>query len=97
MAGAQGYEAMADYAAYLTQPQRRTLRCWKRRSGIYDAPCATTFWDLLNQIAFNELDGVVLTSDALNTQRESARHLVQDKGAHYVFTVKDDQPGRNIR
>jgi len=22
----------------------------KPRSGIYDAPCATTFWDLLNQI-----------------------------------------------
>jgi hypothetical protein len=174
MAGAQGYEAMADYAAYLTQPQRRTLRCWKRRSGIYDAPCATTFWDLLNQIESNELDrvvcealrelqggspeavavdgktvrstrpdethehklnlfaalahdqavvqnqvqiddksneipalpellepleldGVVVTSDALNTQRESARHLVQDKGAHYVFTVKDNQPGLRKR
>ncbi len=168
LAGAQGYEAIADYAAHLTQPQRRALRCWKRRSGTYDAPCATTFWELLNKIDSDELDqvvcgtlrdlqghlpaaiavdgktvrstrpdeehqsklnlfaalahdkavvqnqvgiddksneipalpellkpleldGVVVTADALNTQRESARHIVQDKGGHYVFTVKDNQ------
>lgn len=167
-AGAQGYEAIADYASYLTQPQRRALRCWKRRTGSYDAPCATTFWELFNkidndaldqvvctvvrelqgilpaaiavdgktvrstrpdathdnklnlfaalshekaivqnQVAIDdksneipalpdlleplELDGVVVTADALNTQRESARHIVQDKGGHYLFTVKDNQ------
>ena len=42
-----------------------------------------------------ELDGTVVTADALNTQRESARHIVQDKGGHYVFTVKDNQ--QNLR
>jgi hypothetical protein len=169
LAGAQGYEAIADYAAHLTQPQRRALRCRKRRSGTYDAPSTTTFWELLNKIdtdeldqvvcgalrelqddrpeaiavdgktirstrpdethdnklnlfaalAHNqavvqnqvgiddkrneisalpellaplELDGTVVTADALNTQRESARHIVQDKGGHYLFTVKDNQP-----
>jgi len=174
LAGAQGYEAIADYASHLTQPQRRTLRCWKRRNGRYDAPCATTFWELFNaidpaeldrtvcrvlkelqgerpeaiavdgktvrstrpdaehgnklnlfaalahgkavvqnQIAIDdksneipalaelleplELDGTVVTADALNTQRESARHIVQDKGGHYVFTVKDNQPGLRQR
>jgi len=168
LAGAQGYEAIADFAAHLTQPQRRALRCWKRRSGTYDAPCASTFWELFNhldndaldrvvcdalsdlqgdrpdaiaidgkvvrstrpdethdnklnlfaalahdkavvqnQVAIDdksneipalpdllaplELDGTVVTADALNTQRESARHIVQDKGAHYLFTVKDNQ------
>lgn len=168
LAGAQGYEAIADYAAYLTQPQRRALRCWKRRNGSYDAPCATTFWDVFNkidndaldqiictvlreyqgslptaiavdgktvrstrpdethdnklnlfaalshekavvqnQVAIDDksneipalpellepldLDGVVVTADALNTQRESARHIVQDKGGNYLFTVKDNQ------
>ena len=172
LAGAQGYEAIADFAAHLTQPQRRALRCWKRRNGEYDAPCATTFWELLNhidndeldqlvgnvlrdlqgdrpeaiaidgktvrstrpdethdnklnlfaalahgkavvqnQVAIDdksneipalpellaplELDGTVVTADALNTQRESARHIVQDKGGHYVFTVKDNQ--QNLR
>ena len=168
LAGAQGYEAIADFAAHLTQPQRRALRCWKRRNGEYNAPCATTFWELLNHIDSDELDQVVcnalrdlqgdrpeaiavdgktvrstrpdethdnklnlfaalahdkavvqnqvaiddksneiptlpdllapleldstvVTADALNTQRESARHIVQDKGGHYVFTVKDNQ------
>lgn len=168
LAGAQGYEAIADFASHLTQPQRRALRCRKRRDGSYDAPCATTFWELLNKIDNNELDqmvcnalrelqgdrpeaiaidgktvrstrpdeehqsklnlfaalahdkaivqnqvqiadksneitalpellapleldGVVVTADALNTQRESARHIVQDQGGHYLFTVKDNQ------
>jgi len=168
LAGAQGYGAIADYAAHLTQPQRRALRCRKRRNGTYDAPCTTTFWELLNKIDNDELDqvvcnalcelqgdrpgaiaidgktvrstrpdeehqsklnlfaalahdkaivqnqvqiadksneipalpellgpleldGTVVTADALNTQRESARHIVQDKGGHYVFTVKDNQ------
>lgn len=168
LAGAQGYEAIADYAAHLTQPQRRALRCRKRRNGTYDAPSTTTFWELLNKIDTDELDqvvcgalrelqgdrpeaiavdgktirstrpdeehdnklnlfaalahsqavvqnqvgiddksneipalpdllapldldGTVVTADALNTQRESARHIVQDKGGHDLFTVKDNQ------
>jgi hypothetical protein len=39
-----------------------------------------------------DIQGSVVTADALLTQREIARHLVQDKGADYVFTVKDNQP-----
>ncbi len=174
LAGAQGYEAIADFASHLTQPQRRALRCRKRRDGPYDAPCATTFWELLNKIDNDELDrvvcealrelqgvppeaiavdgktvrstrpdarhdnklslfaalghgkavvqnqvgiedksneipalpelleplgldGVVVTADALNTQRGSARHIVQDKGGHYLFTVKDNQRGLRER
>jgi hypothetical protein len=170
LAGAQGYEAIADYAFHLSQPQRRSLRCWKRRNGKYDAPSTTTFWELFNtidteqldlvvcrilrelpgssrpeaiavdgkvirstrpdethnnklnlfaalahgkpivqnQIAIDDksneipalpdllepldLDGVVVTADALNTQRESARYIVQEKGGHYQFTAKDNQP-----
>jgi hypothetical protein len=29
---------------------------------------------------------------ALHTQRETARYLVQEKGADYLFTVKENQP-----
>lgn len=174
LAGAQGYEAISDYASHLTQPQRRALRCRKRHDGTYDAPSTTTFWELLNQIDNDELDqvacealrdlqgdrpdavaidgktvcstrpdathknkltlfaalshhaavvqnqveiddksneipavpellapmdlnGVVVTADALHTQRESARHIVQDKGGHYLFTVKDNQQGLRER
>jgi len=33
----------------------------------------------------------VITADALHTQRETARFLVEEKGAHYLFTVKENQ------
>jgi hypothetical protein len=38
-----------------------------------------------------DIEGVVVTGDALLTQREIARHLVEEKKAHYCFTVKDNQ------
>ena len=38
------------------------------------------------------LQGVVVTGDALLTQRGIARHLVEDKHADYVFVAKDNQP-----
>ncbi|MGL6109341.1 MAG: ISAs1 family transposase [Rubrivivax sp.] len=38
------------------------------------------------------LVGRVVTADALHTQVETARYLVEDKQAHYLFTVKDNQP-----
>lgn len=39
-----------------------------------------------------DLRGLTITADALHTQRELARFLVEDKGADYCFTVKDNQP-----
>ena len=38
------------------------------------------------------LSGRVVTADALHTQRETARFLVEDKQAHYLLTVKENQP-----
>jgi hypothetical protein len=38
------------------------------------------------------LAGAVVTADALHTQAETARFLVETKHAAYVFTVKDNQP-----
>lgn len=38
------------------------------------------------------LAGRVVTADALHTQVETARYLVEDKQAHYLSTVKDNQP-----
>jgi hypothetical protein len=40
-----------------------------------------------------ELDGSLVTADALHTQTETARIVVQEKGADYLFTVKGNQPG----
>ena len=39
-----------------------------------------------------DIAGAVVTADALHTQQETARYLVEEKQADYVFTVKDNQP-----
>lgn len=39
-----------------------------------------------------DLSGVVVTADALHAQRELAKFLVEDKNAHYVLGLKDNQP-----
>jgi predicted transposase YbfD/YdcC len=48
--------------------------------------------ELAPLLAGLDLTGVVVTADALHTQRETARHLVDDRNAHYVLTVKGNQP-----
>jgi len=39
-----------------------------------------------------DLRGAVVTADAMHAQKKTARHLVEDKQADYVVTVKDNQP-----
>ena len=43
-------------------------------------------------LAALNLQGKVVTADALHAQVAHARFLVEQKKAHYVFTVKDNQP-----
>jgi hypothetical protein len=38
------------------------------------------------------IEGAVVTGDAMFTQRNIATHVVEDKKADYLFTVKDNQP-----
>ena len=38
-----------------------------------------------------EITGRVVTLDALHTQENTAGYLVEDKQAHYLMTVKDNQ------
>lgn len=47
---------------------------------------------LLGQVGPAALAGAVITADALHTQRESARLLVEDHHAHYVLIAKANQP-----
>jgi hypothetical protein len=49
----------------------------------------TEFRPLLEPL---DLEGVVVTADAMHTQREHASFLVEDKKADYLFTVKGNQP-----
>ncbi|MCN9243979.1 ISAs1 family transposase [Streptomyces sp. RY43-2] len=39
-----------------------------------------------------DLTGVTVTADALHTQRAHAHFLIEQKQAHYAFTVKKNQP-----
>ena len=48
--------------------------------------------ELAPAIAHLDLSGKVVTLDALHTQAETARHLVEDKHAHYLLIVKGNQP-----
>lgn len=49
----------------------------------------TCFKPLLNGV--EELAGVIVTADAVHTQREHA-HYLHGRGAHHVLTVKANQP-----
>jgi predicted transposase YbfD/YdcC len=48
------------------------------------------FATLLDRVA---LAGAVVTADAMHAQRAHAEYLVTQRGAHYLITVKGNQPG----
>jgi hypothetical protein len=39
-----------------------------------------------------DIEGSIVTADALHTQKEIANYLVEEKKADFLFTVKDNQP-----
>jgi len=39
-----------------------------------------------------DIRGKTITAEALLTQRKLAEYLVQERQAHYLFTVKGNQP-----
>jgi hypothetical protein len=39
-----------------------------------------------------DLRGKLVALDALHTQSDTARHIVQERGGDYLFTLKDNQP-----
>lgn len=49
----------------------------------------TSLPDLLKDL---DLRGTLVTTDALNTQKKTATHLVEDKHADYLLVVKANQP-----
>lgn len=42
-------------------------------------------------LATLDITGAVITADALHTQRETAKYII-GRGAHYILTVKNNQP-----
>lgn len=52
----------------------------------------TEFAPLLDAIDDEDLAGAVVTVDALHAQTAHARYLVEDRGTHYLLSVKANQP-----
>ena len=48
--------------------------------------------ELLPMLEGLDLDGMVVTADALHGQRETARKIRDDLGAHYLLFIKANQP-----
>jgi predicted transposase YbfD/YdcC len=79
-------------------PGRHLLAALDHRHGVVlgqvDVEAKTNeipmFAALLDRI---DLAGAVVTADALHAQRAHAEYLVTQRGAHYLITVKRNQPG----
>ena len=44
-----------------------------------------------------DIADALVTADALHTQKDHARYLIEQRGAHYLFTVKGNQPKLNAQ
>lgn len=62
--------------------------------GQVDVPGKTNEISMFSQLCdlITDLDGVVVTADAMHCQKDHADYLVLQRGAHYVLTVKGNQP-----
>jgi hypothetical protein len=79
----QGVQVVSAYSVQ----SGRWLGCEAVAQGSNEIPAVQR---LLRRV---DLEGSLVTADALNTQTETARIVVQEKGGDYLFTVKANQPG----
>lgn len=70
-----------------TSPGQHYLGCEIVPDKTNEIPAART---LLKRL---DLDGKLVSLDALHTQDQTAQELVLEHGADYLFTVKKNQPG----
>jgi predicted transposase YbfD/YdcC len=85
-------------SAVAGQPGRHLLAALDHGRGVVlgqvDVQAKTNeipmFATLLDRV---DLAGAVVTADALHAQRAHAGYLVAKRGAHYLITVKGNQPG----
>ena len=79
----QGVEVVSAYSVQTS----RWLGSEVVAKGSNEIPAAQ---QLLRRV---DLDGSLVTADAMHTQTDTARIVVQEKGGDYLFTVKGNQPG----
>ena len=79
----QGLEIVSAYSVQ----EGRWLGSQAVAEDSNEIPAAQT---LLRRV---EIEGSLVTADALHTQTQTARIIVQERGADYLFTVKGNQKG----
>lgn len=79
----QGVEIVSAYSV----KEGRWLGSEAVAEGSNEIPAAQ---ELLRRV---EIEGSLVTADAMHTQTQTARIIVQDRGADYLFTVKGNQKG----
>jgi len=83
--GTTGYGSFAHLVSEVSQPDGRVLHQRMVEARSNEIPCVQAM------LRGRDLRGVVLTVDAMHTQRETARLIVQQQG-HYLMVVKANQP-----
>jgi len=82
-----GSDGQARHLLAAADPQATTVLAQAEVDGKTNE--ITAFAPLLAPL---DLAGAVVTADALHAQREHATFLVTQKNAHYILTVKNNQP-----
>jgi predicted transposase YbfD/YdcC len=79
-------------------PARHLMAAIDHHAGVVigqiDVPGKTNEIPMFSQLCaqITDLGGVVVTADAMHCQKDHADYLVLRRGAHYVLTVKGNQP-----
>ena len=85
----RGAKTATDKAPHLLAAVTHTGVVLGQRQIAEKSNAITAFVPLLSPL---NLTGHVITSDAMQTQRGHARFLREDKNAHFIFPVLDNQP-----
>jgi hypothetical protein len=83
---ADGDKAAVHLLSALLQREGVVVRQLRVSDKTNEIPCVKP---LLQELP---IEGAMVTADALHTQQETARFLVEEKKADYLFIVKENQP-----
>lgn len=94
----QGDQVSADGKELLNSQGAEVISAYSVQSGRWlgseaVAPGSNEIPAVQRLLQRVDLEGSLVTADALNTQTETARIVVQDQGGDYLFTVKGNQSG----
>lgn len=94
-AGMKGHRAIASFSSYLTQDQRRILRCPKSpKTGEYRSPRETCIRELMYNVSSEEIEDVL--AEWMQRQDPAKRPNIAIDGKTVKGTAKRDKDGKKI-